>query len=232
MRPTTMGAASSEKAISWIESNSREPPVNCADLKEKLEQSYESQEPLALFTPWGPKYTYKEKGVEVGEPEIRTLKELEGIMSYFRQELGIPVKWYIMLADTYGTEINGLPEDAVNAYFSNLEKEIQKMPYFDALWWSRTKACDRYTELESQIRSRFFDYVSPEIFEKNIGKSRKFGGDVSNATAYSVERLVEGLLIEEMYAPLKISLVASKNDVLDGPLRRIYVVENRKPWLK
>jgi hypothetical protein len=225
------------EAISWISRNSKEPAVNCDDLGPKLfgkwlDKRRGAAAQFAFFTPWGPKYTYKEKGTGIGEPERLTLDELNGIFRFFNNELGIPIKWYVLLADTYGTQINGLPDPVVNSYFSNLEQEISNMPGFETKWWSRVKDCDRYVELEKQVSGNLFDYVTPEIFANNIEKSRKFGGDESNAKAYSVERVVEGLLIEEMYSPLKVSLVASKNDVLDGPLRRIYVVENRKPWLK
>ena len=240
MRPTPI-----DEAISWIYNNSRELPVNCADLREKLMEPFEvkwpysgernplsENDPVVFFTPWGPKYTYKEKGIGVGEPERLTLDELGKINRYFSQELGISTEWRIMFADIYGTQINGLPEDKVNGYFANLEEEISKMPGFMTMWWSKTKDCKRYAELEKQVTGSFFDYIAPEIFSKNIEKSKELGGDESNARAYSVERVVEGLLIQEMYDPLKFSLVASKNDVLDGPLRRVYVVENRKPWLK
>ena len=42
---------------------------------------------------------------------------------------------------------------------------------------------------------------------------------------------MEGNIVNEVYSPLKLSLVRREKDALDGPLKRIYIVQNKAPWL-
>ncbi|MBS1266942.1 MAG: hypothetical protein MAG795_00911 [Candidatus Woesearchaeota archaeon] len=216
-----------QKVMDFIMQNSIDNPIYLEKIKDRLD----SQENLSLFTPWGPKYTYLETGTQLGQPEKQTLQELSEFVTFLKEN-GYNPQLNVMFADTYGTDINGLPKKEVLDYFNNLDAQIQNIDSVQGVWWSELKDCERYWDLKSSVESNFFDYISKDEFRENVRTAIKFGGGIESARTYSIERIVEGMLIEEMYKPIKVSLVKPEKDVLDGPLARIYIIENRKPWMK
>ena len=42
---------------------------------------------------------------------------------------------------------------------------------------------------------------------------------------------MEGILVDQIYDPIKLSLVRKEKDILDGPLKRVYIVKSMAPWL-
>lgn len=215
-----------EKAWKGILERSIESPEFPARIRETLQNPV-----LNLFSPWGPKYSYKERGIRVGEAEIQTLKEINTFLSFLSQQ-GYQTNYFLLFADSYGTEINGLPSSVVKDYFRNLQEYVQENFSWPVRYWSELRKNPRYLELKGEVSARFGEYVPSEVFSENLETAKKFSGSMNSAREYSIERVVEGLLIEEEYSPLKISLVKKEKDTLDGPLKRIYVINSRKPWMR
>ncbi|MBU1201710.1 MAG: hypothetical protein KJ583_06490 [Nanoarchaeota archaeon] len=218
-----------QKVWDYLESKKIDEPVFSDRIKSQLSDSYQGV--LNLFVPWGPKYNYVEKGITVGLPEKQTIAELKCLVDFFKENNYKP-NLFLMFADSYGTEINSLPVDVVKGYFSNLEKYVGDSLDCKPLWWSKIKDSKRYFELKNDVEKNFFDYVDKDVYEDNLMTAKKFKGGADSAKIYSLERVTEGLLIEELYSPIKLSLVKKEKDALDGPLKRLYVIESRKPWMR
>ena len=78
-----------------------------------------------LFTPWGPRYDWETRGVEIFEEhrEVQTLAYLAKLFTELKAQM--PEKtwqWIFLAADTYGTRVNKLSTQVVQEYFSSLKK--------------------------------------------------------------------------------------------------------------
>jgi hypothetical protein len=190
---------------------------------------------INLFSPWGPRYSYKSRGTEIraGDPEIDTLEEMGEVIEAVR-EAGISPTLYIMFADLYGTEINGLPEQAVEDYFRSLKETTEGIvDDCQVTRWSDIRKASRYEELKEEIERDFYYFIGPRTMRGMIRVSANFNPKDPEGAAkrYGVERVAEAIIIDEWLEPIKLSLVRKEKDVLDDPLPRIYVIRNRGPWL-
>lgn len=190
---------------------------------------------MGLFSPWGPRYNRTSSRIEENDPEINTLREIKIVLDRFGS-CGYNVDLLLMPADAYGTEVNSLPKDFVSNYFKWLEewtyKEIGKV---NVKLWSTIKdeQRKRYDELSGEIDQNFSDWIKDDEYENAVRVARVFNPKKAEQSArrYCIERLVEGNIISEVYDPIKLSLVRKEKDSLDGPLKRIYIVQKRVPWL-
>lgn len=189
---------------------------------------------VKLFTPWGPRYHWQEKGVEIGphDKEIDVLVFLRRLLEEWQENMpGKKFTWLLLGADLYGTRINGLPEEPVSVYFESLRQwleEILPMAEF-RLWSEFDAAAERWRE---QARANFHQRLSWSIIKQARETAIKIGG--GKAEAYLVERLAEADFIEDLYRPLKISAVGRhKDDGVDGDLPRLYFLPETlwTPWL-
>ena len=202
-----------------------------ADLKFKNQN-------LSVFIPWGPRYNKTSPIITAGDAELATLNELRDSLSFFNNA-EFPIDLLIMPADVYAKEINTLSSDFVDSYFTQLEYRVQEylspVANITISPWSEIRAtyADRYNELRKDVTENFEDRIDPLQFLGAIKAAKFFNPKKAeqSARAYCIERFVEGFLINEVYEPVKMSLVRKEKDALDGPLQRIYIVENRAPWL-
>lgn len=193
------------------------------------------QEEITLFTPWGPRYDWLNRGSSINfdDREIVVLKFLAMILQKFRENMPEKnFKWLFLGANLYGTVINKLPEGVVSQYFVSLESWLKIiLPEAEFHLWSEfTELAERYREL---VRDNFFQFVDLHLLnmaEKTAGAM----GLGSNPKDYLVERLAEALFIEETFKPIKISCVGKyKDDKVDYQLPRLYFLsaEMWAPWL-
>ena len=193
------------------------------------------KETVVLFTPWGPRYDLKKRGVTIrgADREIETLRflahtawKLSRVMPSKR------IRWLFLGADIYGTRINNLPVEETAAYFSNLKNWVAElMPAAEFRLWSefdseaetyRHRAAERMNELVSRD-------IQNRAAETAVRMGR--GGD---SRAYIVERLAEAEFIEERFSPIKISCAPRHKDTgVDRELPRLYLLprELQTPWL-
>ncbi|MBI1972238.1 MAG: hypothetical protein HYS53_02960, partial [Candidatus Aenigmarchaeota archaeon] len=194
---------------------------------------------LRLFSPWGPRYQNSSPEIKESDPEIATLKEMRTALYQFSAAGYVP-NLLLMPADVYGTEINGLPERFVREYFKWLEEaalatlggvaDVNIMPWSEI----RSNNKKRYAELKRGFEKEFVALVKPGEFAKAVKVAAAFGSGrpEQDAKRYCVERMAEAEVIYSAFKdPIKLSLVRKEKDALDGPLKRIYIIKNRAPWM-
>lgn len=196
------------------------------------------QTPLTLFTPWG----VRPNG-EFGEKELRVLDRLREFQM-FLQERSIKGKVMIMPADLYATQINNnVDTNQASNYFSTVRNAALDRS-FDAKSWSEIKKENKvlYDKLAQELTiSEIEKILSPtKILEAKKAAERRSGyTDPSRieeaAYAYLKERIIEAVIIEKQYTPIKVSAVPkNKDNEVDRDLPRIYIFPDwwELPWLK
>ncbi|MEK7610983.1 MAG: hypothetical protein AAB486_01250 [Patescibacteria group bacterium] len=189
---------------------------------------------INLFTPWGPRYHWRERGTQIRptDKEIVVLRFLSRILGEWQENM--PEKkftWLFLGADLYGTRINGLPEEPVGAYFENLRRWLAEiLPLAKFRLWSEFD--QEAGLLREGIRNDLHQRLSLPI----INQARKTAVVMSGgaAEAYLTERLTEADLIETLYRPIKVSAVGRhKDEMVDGNLPRLYFLPEPlwAPWL-
>lgn len=218
----------------YIKSKSFEKPVYQERILEQLaEERLNSEGKLKFFSPWGPRYKNPNSAIKKDDPEIRTLNEMKNVLEQFSNN-GYIVELVLMPADVYGTEINGLPENFVYSYFRNLknvaEDTIKGSVDIKVIPWSeiRDENMAEYSKLKNQIK------ISRKEYNKSVKTAKNFNPDKPEESAkqYCIERLAEAEIIEKCYSPIKLSLVRREKDSLDGLLKRVYMIENKAPWME
>ncbi len=225
--------------INYIDSESIQDPVKYDDIFDQFLSGRTNGCNITFYSPWGPRYKSKRATIENGDPEITTLYQIQQTLEEFRIR-GYKTSLLLMVADTYGTEINGFSEDFVLEYFRWLEDRsfqiIGRESNLSVFKWSdiRSNNSGLYTETRELANNNFRNLVTENEYRKAADVARKFNPDNSEKSArnYCIERVTEGILIDLLFNPIKLSLVRKEKDALDGPLKRIYVVKNRAPWLR
>ena len=192
---------------------------------------------INFFTPWGPRYSWKERGVTINEDdkEIQLLK----LFSLFLEELKSiktikkKINWIFLGADIYGYKINNIPEDVVKEYFSSLKYWLKQIiPESEFKLWSE------FNYLSKFLRSDVSNFLTKDNWvrlDKRNKKSNISLNPIMGSTKdYIFERLLEAYLIECLYQPVKISCAPSYKDwILDLDLPRLYITPShlQVPWL-
>ncbi len=193
--------------------------------KRMLENSY--------FQPWGTSSDGNmnrrtERAVDV------TLGVLDVIGSYnIGEKRSIP-KLIIMPADYYAIDIDGWDTGIVTQFIEQLTSYVEDIednykvdvkikPYSEIIREER----ERYQEIKSSIEI-------PEIDPRKVFGAERWaqGNSEEAARDYTIERLTEGILIDEVFRPIKISLGSFEKDDCDGPLPVIYLRDTPVfPWI-
>ena len=226
-------------ASAWksICESSTQKPVYGDRILEQLVDTRVKDKELVFFSPWGPRYFKKSSRITEGDKEEKILVEIRDIVDRLNS-LGYKSRVLIMPADAYGITINGLDEQFVRDYFCSLEeraREIIGSTRTDVEPWSRIKERKNtmYQELVDEMQNNLSAWIDEGTFRKAVAVASRFNPNKieERARAYCIERLVEGMIIaEEDY--IKLSLVLKEKDILDGPLKRIYVIKEKKPWME
>ncbi len=193
---------------------------DAVDLNETARRMTKSE--VTFFTPWGPTY----RGDSSIQPvDIKTVEYIAGLFSMFREELqGKKVNWLILAADEYGV-MNGVPQVAVEQYFSELKCALEAKDNFSFVRWSEIRP----------LASRFvpdLTQLPAAIVERASVTATKMGG--ASPEKYLQERLREASYLEYMLKPIKVSLAPPNKDLgVDGSMPRLYVVPDalQTPWL-
>ncbi len=221
-------------AWKYVKERSMQPPEKPDKVLEQLSMARLKPEPLRLFSPWGPRYKKASPRIEKGDPELMTLDEIKEIFAVFGEN-GYDIDFLLMPADTYGTEINSLPAGFVSEYFKWLEEcACTELGNVTVKPWSviREEQRSLYDKLRAEIDKNFSEFVGDGEYRRAVNVAKRFSPKSEESSRqYCIERLVEGNIISAAYDPIKLSIVRKEKDSLDGPLRRIYVVANRAPWL-
>jgi hypothetical protein len=222
------------------EESGKQKPVRFDDIVDKLALCRIGESELCFFSPWGPRY--KIKTTEIGEssPEIATLREVKEILEGFIR-YGFEIRFLVMPADTYGTDINGLSESFVNGYFNALSNVIQGIMRpltgegklnISFVPWSRIKG--ENLEEYSWIKANISEMPIDNLIRDALRKARIMNPDNIDRSAkrYVEERVTEAILIGQLYDPIKLSLVKKENDAADlQSFMRVYVIKNKAPWM-
>ncbi len=224
----------------YLRQKSIQPAEKPTEILMDLFNARQQSKPLQFFSPWGPRYKNKNSSIGSEDPEMRTLQELREIFGALSGE-GFQVRFLLMPADIYGTEINSLSQAFVKDYFQSLEERArEKLSATSKVIvqpWSELRERDwwRYESLQQAVTENFSGFVSTAEYNSALKTARAFNPENSeeSARAYCIERVVEGRIIEKLYSPIKLSLVRKEKDMLDGPLKRLYIIneKNRAPWL-
>lgn len=223
----------------YVKRLSIEQPEKPDKILEQMIDAKLQPQPLRLFSPWGPRYKKSSPKIEESDPEIATLKEMFMVLYQFKA-VGYAPGLLLMPADVYGTEINDLPEQFVRDYFRWLEeaalRRLDSVADITVKPWSEIRNENRelYNMWCSLARMDFNDLVKTGELEKAVRVAQNFNPSSAEGSArkYCMERLVEAALIADLYDPIKLSLVRKEKDALDGPLKRIYIIKNRAPWME
>jgi hypothetical protein len=194
-----------------------------------------SENTITLFTPWGPRYSWKERGIDIvdTDKEVLVLRRLREVLDMFIcNMLGKTFTWVFLGADLYGTRVNNLSEEIVSGYFSNVEKRV--LDLFPEATFSLWSDFDRDAEAyRDRVRNDFSRYVDGNLLTRaeNTARGLGCGGD---ARAYLVERFAEAMYIEDRFRPVKLSCVGRHKDAkVDHQLPVLYVVPEalHAPWV-
>ena len=190
---------------------------------------------VTLFTPWGPRYKWEDRGIVVkqNDKEVEVLNFLAAMLDRWQENMpGKKFRWMFLAADLYGTRINNLPKEVVVEYFMSLQAWIHEiLP--DAkfhLWSEFDEQAEQY---RCFVRERSDTMLHYQLVHRAtlVAHAMARGGDPK---AYLVERIAEAMLIEHMFHPIKISCVPrGKDDNVDWDLPRLYLLPERlhAPWL-
>jgi len=222
----------------YIKKDSIQKPVGGVRIPEQLLRVKFQGERLVLFSPWGPRYNQESPLIEKSDPEVRTFGEIQRTLATI-SGFGYDISFILMPADMYGIEINNFSPLFVNEYFKRVEelafRELSSAASVDIKRWSRIREDNtkRYSQLREEIDETLFDQIKKSKFRNAVKVARVFNPTRAEESArrYCIERLVEGILIEELYSPIKLSIVRKEKDTLDGPLKRVYLMSNKAPWL-
>gem|GEM_PF-848066 len=229
-------------ARAWrdIKRCNEQQPADRNGILDKLTISRARNEPLTFFSPWGPRYKKSVPEIAEDDAEINALKVIRTNLRIFRPE-GYDVRFLLMPADAYGTEVNSLDPQFVDRYFNSLASVAQEIvgsvADVEVKRWSEIRAenIGQYEARRPEIERGLLDEW-PDEYQEALRAARQFNPDDATASAmrYCVERIIEAEIIQEQYDPIKLSLVRKEKDALDGSLKRIYVIPNRyrAPWLK
>ena len=186
-----------------------------------------------LFTPWGPRYHWRERGVEIcpDDKEVGVLIFFSRLIGAWQQNMpGKKFDWLFLGADLYGTRINGLPEEPVSAYFGSLRRWLGEiLPQAEFRLWSEFDLLAQ--PLRERIRPDLMNRLTFTVYNRASEVSAKMGGDAED---YLAERLTEAEIVETLYRPIKVSAVGRhKDDGVDGSLPRLYFLPETfwAPWL-
>jgi hypothetical protein len=193
---------------------------------------------IPFFSPWGPRYKKNSPLIKEDDLEVKTLEEIRLLFDGIKSK-GYSVDFLLMPADFYGTNINNLSPPFVREYFACLrtfaKERLDDVCTLSVRPWSafRVEYVTEYETLRQEIEKNPNDYFSDEQFEEALKTARVFNPKNAYASAwnYCVERVVEAAIIKKLYSPIKLSLVRKEKDILDGPLKRLYVIQNKAPWL-
>lgn len=222
------------------EESGKQKPVRFEDIVNKLASCRIENSELCFFSPWGPRYKIKTTEIKETSAEISTLKEIEEILENF-VDLGFRVRFVIMPADTYGTDINNLSQGFVDVYFNSLNKAVQDVMsplttsgnlVIDFTHWSRIKS--ENLEEYSRIRETLPQLPLDGLMRDALRKAKVMNpNDIDrSASKYVEERVTEAILIDRLYNPIKLSLVKKENDGADlQSFMRVYVIKNKAPWM-
>ncbi|HSX40288.1 MAG TPA: hypothetical protein VLF68_01605 [Candidatus Saccharimonadales bacterium] len=223
--------------FAWQELSSRQtvPPEFPDVTLERLFQSRLRDKPLTLFVPWGvrPVGTF-------GQSEIEALETIERFSNDL-QERKIDAKALIMPADLYATEVNNQVDVSfADAYFQIVTSEAFQKGFAVKPWSAiRQENQETYDKLRSELNPRAI--LPSGILERALkaaGRRSGYEDDKSieaAAFAYLQERLCEAEIIENLYQPIKVSMVMKGKDAyVDRNLPRVYILPERLqfPWLQ
>jgi len=225
-----------EYAIRWFVNNffPKYRKARAMFFEEKILPRLRGQE-VTLFTPWGPRYAWKERGLVI-KPQDKEFKVIKLFSVMFHElQTNMPGKkfnWIFLGADLYGLKINNLPAEVVYKYFLNLEGSLKKiLPEAEFILWSElSQEAEVYRR---EVEQNFGKYITPEVI-KRAEKTAKHLVDAGNPREYLIERVAEAKLMEELFRPIKISCAPRhKDDVVDYELPRLYFAPEKllSPWL-
>ncbi|MBI5123178.1 hypothetical protein HZA75_04955 [Candidatus Roizmanbacteria bacterium] len=224
---------SREAYFTWVNLSSflkKEKPVFPEKIIQRLMLTAYSDNPLAIFIPWG----FRAQG-GFGGKELEAMGWIDDILSVIRQRR-ITFQTLLMPADIYATEINNLPVSAVEEYFLTVEQEAKKRSY-QVLPWSkiRNNNLQQYEVLRRKYTNEEINQILPPyVIISALKAAEKRGQKKDRAFDYLRERLCEAEIIEETFRPVKLSMVAkNKDEGVDLKLPRLYLLPEwlQFPWL-
>src|SRR3989339_809391 len=187
------------------------------------------QTEVTLFTPWGPRYDWKSRGVTIvdSDKEVAVLNFFRAMVDEWQEHMpDKKFRWIFLGADLYGTRINNLPTKAVADYFSSLQSQLSRVIPWAEFWiWSDfDREADPY---RAQVKDVLHELISPSIMMKAARVAQNMGRK-SDHRVYLVERLAEATLVEERLRPIKVSAVLRGKDLdVDRDLPRLYFLPEK-----
>jgi len=229
---------STSKVWKYLKEREIQPVVKQEEILSLLFTAKKKGTAIPFFSPWGPRYKKNSPIINDEDLEIKTLQEIRSLFAGIKSK-GYEIDFVLMPADLYGTTINNLSSLFVRQYFNSLrERAVSNLGDVCTLCvkpWSAFKRERevKYITLREKIEAEFSTFISDAQFEKAFETAKVFNpaNAYGSAWNYCVERVIEALLIEEIYSPIKLSLVRKEKDDLDGPLKRMYMIKNKAPWL-
>lgn len=212
-------------------------PVKPEVIIQRLIKSRATKETLILFVPWGMRTE--------GQPELEkiAMRRIQSVEEKLRTR-GINAQTLIMPADLYATEVNNqVSRETAEQYFPFIT-QIAIGQGFKIKPWSEIRAenAQIYTKLAAQltpeeIRNLLKQGVITRALDAASRRSGYFSeSDIErSAFAYLRERICEAEIVEDIYKPVKVSVVSKSKDTgVDRDLPRLYIIpENLQfPWLK
>ena len=192
--------------------------------------------PLTLFVPWGVR--------PAGEFGSKEKEALDAVQKY--QQLlgrnGVYSNVLVMPADVYATEVNNYEANEASRYFSTVTRAALRKG-FEVTPWSQIRQAnkrmyDRIIQREASLESLWRSTPKSlwgDLLNAATRRSKQDKDEVAKAAFdYLKERVAEARIIDDVYKPIKISMVSPKKDnVVDRDLPRLYILPRnlRFPWM-
>lgn len=215
-----------------------EKPVLPEAAFDRLFTARRTGKPVVIFVPWG----VRPKG-EFGQTERAAFDRLTRVQNILTTR-NIRSNLLFMPADLYATEINNqVAIKEANDYFGTVTTEATNRGFTVAPWSVlRQTYRDLYNLRASQLTAEeIIRILSPNKVSGALDTASRRSGytdqqDMQNAAfAYLRERICEAEIIEDVYKPIKVSVVPKNKDTeVDRDLPRLYLIPPavQLPWLK
>lgn len=211
-------------------------PIHPEIITKRLFESRKENKARTLFTPWG-----HGPQASVGVKERSIFYRIRQVINILNAA-SILTEPLIMPADLYALQIDARPPAEVNQYFTEIERLADEFGFTPKKWSQiRIENISRYDQLAAELSDEELTKIIPEtIIEGAVYQAGLWSGYNNQeqieqaAYDYLRERIIEATIVNEVYAPIKLSAVARGKDVfVDGPLPAIYVIppDEQFPWL-
>lgn len=244
--------SSGQMLIDLINSVSeRNGVVNPKEMASRINVNLNNGTPQPIIFIWGPPYEGQGQRGDSFSTDKPEKEMLDLILNFFKKakETGVNILPILIYADTYGAEINGIPEDEVHEYYNEICEKLPKGIVAIPVSKLMSENSSRHEDFVKSLTSKKLDNPNRGEIQSARKIQVKLGRNPSSqeieelARQYRLLRFIEGEMLTEgfhyggVYYRNVIKLATAPDKRNDDPyeprLPRFYIKGMpRAPWNK